>query len=243
MKLYSEFAGWFHLLTHPRDYAEEAAAYVRALRGALPDAQTLLELGAGGGNNALYLKRHYRCTLTDVSPAMLDLSRTINPECEHLVGDMRQLRLQRTFDIVFVHDAIEYMVTADDRARAVATVWAHTRPGGVALILPDGTAETFREDVENGGHDGADGRAMRWLQWAFDPDPGDGTYEVHFACLLREAGTVRVVHDRHIHPLVPVAEWHACFAAAGFEPMAPPALDPALHGTQVAFLLRRPLTA
>lgn len=240
MKLYDEFADWFHLLTHPRDYAEEAATYVRALQAALPGARTLLELGAGGGNNALYLKQHYRCTLTDRSPAMLELSRSINPECEHLTGDMRDLRLDRTFDVVFVHDAIEYLVTPDDRARAVATIWAHTRPGGVALLLPDGTAETYAEGVDDGGHDGSDGRAMRWLRWTFDPDPTDATYEVHFACLLRDGPTVRVVHDRHVHPLVPRREWEALFAHGGFELLTPPALDPDVHGTQVAFLLRRP---
>lgn len=240
MKLYDEFAGWFHLLTHPRDYAEEAAVYVRALQTALPDARTLLELGAGGGNNALYLKQHYQCTLTDLSPAMLEVSRSINPECEHLAGDMRDLRLERTFDVVFVHDAIEYLVTPDDRARAIATIWAHTRPGGVALVLPDGTAETFAEGVEEGGHDGADGRGMRWLAWTFDPDPADTTYEVHFACLLRDGAAVRVVHDRHVHPLVPAHEWDALFAQAGFERLTAPTLDPDVHGTQVGFLLRRP---
>ena len=29
MQIYNEYADWFHMLTHPRDYAEEAADYVR----------------------------------------------------------------------------------------------------------------------------------------------------------------------------------------------------------------------
>lgn len=240
MKLYAEFADWFHLLTHPRDYAEEAAAYVRALQSALPDARTLLELGAGGGNNASHLKAHYRCTLSDVSPAMIAVSQSINPECEHVVGDMRALRLERTFDVVFVHDAIEYLVSAGDREQALATVWAHTRPGGIALLVPDGTAETFTPRTDTGGHDGDDGRALRYLEWAFDPDPSDGVYEVHYTCLLRDHGTVRVVHDRHVHPLVPRAEWESLFMRTGFEQLPPPSLDPEHHETQVAFLLRRP---
>ena len=49
---------------------------------------------------------------------MLALSATLNPECEHLEGDMRTLRLGRTFDVVFIHDAISYLTTEDDlRAR------------------------------------------------------------------------------------------------------------------------------
>ena len=56
---------------------------------------------------------------------------------EHLQGDMRTLRLGRQFDAVFVHDAIEYMTTEDELRQAVATVYAHCRPGGVAVLVPD----------------------------------------------------------------------------------------------------------
>src|SRR5205814_335517 len=80
--LYDELAPWFHLLTAPEDYVDEAAAYRDAILGAAsPRPVTLLELGSGGGNNASHLKRDFTCTLTDLSPAMLAVSRTINPGC------------------------------------------------------------------------------------------------------------------------------------------------------------------
>ncbi|MFL5496654.1 MAG: class I SAM-dependent methyltransferase [Gemmatimonadales bacterium] len=69
---------------------------------------TLLELGAGGGSLAYHLKRHFRLTLTDVAPAMLAVSQALDPKCEHLLGDMRSLRLGRQFDVVLIHDAIMY---------------------------------------------------------------------------------------------------------------------------------------
>ncbi|MGE3509747.1 MAG: trans-aconitate 2-methyltransferase [Vicinamibacterales bacterium] len=239
MKIYNEFADWFHLLTHPSDYAVEAADYVRLLRSVSPGARTLLELGSGGGNNAVHMKQAFACTLTDLSPRMLALSRTINPECEHIEGDMRTLRLGRLFDAVFVHDAIEYMTTPGDLAQAVATAFAHTRPGGVALFVPDGTRETFRESVDDGGHDGPDGRGLRYLEWTIDPDPSDDRYEVHFACLLREGATVRVVHDRHEHALFSRPQWLAILTAAGFDVSTPP-LGADVHEEQVAFLAHRP---
>ena len=216
----------------------EAADYVRLIGDASPGARTLLELGAGGGNNAFHMKRPFTCTLTDVSPRMLELSRSINPECEHLAGDMRDLRLDRTFDAVFVHDAVEYMVTPDDLARAVTTAFVHTRPGGVSLFVPDGTAETFAEYADHGGHDGPDGRGLRYLEWMIDPDPADAMCEVHFACLLRNGTDVRLVHDRHVHGLFTVRQWFDALAAAGFVATRMP-LDPAIHEGQVAFLARR----
>lgn len=239
MKIYNEFADWFHLLTAPKDYAAEAADYQSLIEGACPNARTLLELGAGGGNNASYLKHRFDCTLTDLSPRMLEVSRSLNPECEHLAGDMRTVRLEREFDAVFVHDAVEYMTTADDLAQVASTAYVHIRPGGVALFVPDGTAETFAERVDDGGEDGPDGRAMRYLEWAFDPDPTDGVYEVHFACLVREGRTIRVIHDHHVHGLFSRQLWLDVLAGAGFEVIVP-SLDVTTHLTQVAFLAKKP---
>src|SRR5438477_12123260 len=91
-RLYKDLASWYHLLTAPADYAEEAEFFLRAFREALGSApQTLLELGSGGGNMASHYKRQVVATLVDLSPEMLDISRAINPECEHLVADMRSV--------------------------------------------------------------------------------------------------------------------------------------------------------
>ena len=218
MRLYSELADWFHLLTAPEDYAEEAAEIVR-LAEATGDGElrTLLELGSGGGNNASHLKARFDCTLTDVSEEMLALSSRLNPECEHIEGDMRTLRLGRTFDVVLVHDAVMYMTTEDDLRAALETAFVHTRPGGVALLQPDYTRETFAEGTETGGHDG-DGRSLRYLEWVRDPDPGDSTYEVDYVIALREADApLRLDHDHHVEGVFAHDEWLGWLGACGFE--------------------------
>ena len=114
--MYEDLAAWWPLLSPPSEYREEAADLLSRLGIAdgSPSA-TLLELGSGGGSLAFHLKRHFSLTLTDRSPAMLAVSREVNPECEHLVGDMRSLRLGREFDFVLIHDAIMY---ATDRRGA-----------------------------------------------------------------------------------------------------------------------------
>ncbi len=223
MRLYSDLAGWFHLLTPPADYADEAAEYARLFdESGDGSALTLLELGSGGGNTASHLKHRYECTLTDLSEEMLEVSRSINPECEHIQGDMRTLRLERTFDAVLVHDAVMYMTSRADLRGAVATAFVHTRPGGVALFVPDYTRETFAERTDHGGHDG-EGRSLRFLEWTRDPDPTDTTYEVDYAILLREDGEpARIVHDHHVEGLFSRAEWLSGLEAAGFVASAVP---------------------
>jgi hypothetical protein len=68
-RLYAELAAWFHLLTAPEEYADEAELYLRTFAeaaGAPP--RTLLELGSGGGNVASHYKRQVASTLVDLSP-------------------------------------------------------------------------------------------------------------------------------------------------------------------------------
>jgi SAM-dependent methyltransferase len=221
--LYSDLAPWFHLLTAPAEYAEEAETYRRLLTEAFAGPlETVLELGSGGGNNASHMKAHFQMTLTDISPEMLALSRTINPELEHIQGDMRTLRLGREFDAVFVHDAIVYMTTEADLAAAIQTAFVHTRPGGVALFAPDHLRESFAPSTDHGGHDGADRRSLRYLEWTWDPDPHDTTYTVDFAYLLREEdGSVRVERDRHVEGLFPRATWLRLLTEAGFADARP----------------------
>src|SRR5437870_13640404 len=59
-KLYGDLASWFHLLSSPSDYAEEAE-FARRLIVEESSAHpvTLLELGSGGGNNASHLRAHF----------------------------------------------------------------------------------------------------------------------------------------------------------------------------------------
>lgn len=242
MRIYGELAGWFHLLTAPEDYAAEAAEIVRlAERAAEGELRTLLELGSGGGNNASHLKQRFACTLTDVSAEMLSLSETLNPECEHVQGDMRTLRLGRSFDVVLAHDAIVYMTTEADLRAALDTAFAHLRPGGVVILLPDCTRETLAEETSHGGHDG-EGRALRYLQWTHDPDPADSTYEVDYAVLLREGdGPVRVVQDRHLEGVFSREDWLRWLRAAGFEAVAAEVVAvPEAPEEWTAFVGRRP---
>jgi SAM-dependent methyltransferase len=243
MKMYGEIAAWWPLLSAPEDYEEEAAFYAQSLAEAC-DAppRTVLELGSGGGNNASHLKARFAMTLVDPAPGMLDVSRALNPECEHVRGDMRTVRLGREFDGVFVHDAVCYMTTEADLRQAMETAYVHCRPGGAALFAPDHVRENFAPSTESGGHDGPDGRGMRYLMWTWDPDPADSTYTTDCAYLLREAdGSVRAVQDRHVDGLFSRADWLRLLAEAGFEPRVVSFDHTEVDYTIEVFVGRRPV--
>lgn len=240
--LYDELTPWYRLLDPTEDHADEAACYLRALSRAAPTPGTLLELGAGAGNNASFFKPRFRCTLTDLSPAMLELSRQLNPECEHALGDMRTLRLGRSFDAVFVHDAVAYMTNRADLLAALQTAFEHTKPGGAALFAPDHVREHFKEQT-NLHENRAGSRSLYCMECCWDPDADDELYTVDYALLLRDGAEMRAVHDRHSEGLFSIHTWLELLARAGFEPelVARP-LEDELDATYFdrMFLGRRP---
>ena len=241
MHMYSDLAPWFHLLTHPSGYWDEAAFVSRVVdEVAIGEARTLLELGSGGGNNASHLKERFECTLTDISADMLALSQTLNPECEHFEGDMRTLRLGRTFDVVFIHDAISYLTSEDDLGAAIETAAAHVRPGGVVILTPDATTEIFNPRTDHGGHDGDDGRSLRYLEWIHPTT--SSTYDVDYLIIARGPGDeLRVVHDRHTLGVFPEATWTRLIAEAGLE-LVDTTVENPYELEQAAFVGRRPTT-
>jgi SAM-dependent methyltransferase len=217
-RLYGDLASWWPLVSPVADYVEEAEFYRRQLLAACSGTcDTCLELGSGGGNNAFYLRSRFRMVLVDPSPGMLACSRAINPDVEHVLGDMRTIRLDRQFDCVFVHDAISYMTTEEDLRRAIATAALHCRPGGSALFAPDHVRETFSPSTDHGGEDGPD-RALRYLEWSYDPDPSDTVCTTDYIFALREPdGRMHVEWDRHFEGIFPRATWLRILAEAGFD--------------------------
>ena len=220
-RFYGDLASWWPLISPPEEYAEEAAfAGSLLLRAAVP-VREVLELGSGGGHNAAHLKKLFAMTLVDLSEEMLDVSRRLNPECDHHQGDMRALRLGREFDAVFVHDAVDYMTDEADLRLAMETAFLHCRPGGIALFMPDDIREGFEEGTDHGGNDAADGRGVRFLEWDWDPDPDDTWRLTEYAFLLRNVdGSVEVVHETHRTGLFSRDVWLRLLAEVGFEPEA-----------------------
>ena len=98
--------------------------------------------------------------------------------------------------------------------------------------------ETFEERTDViSGDDG--GRALRGIEWTWDPDPNDATYSVDYAFVLRDDdGTTSVHHEQHVEGLFPKATWLGILTAAGFVHETAQCFPEGL-GSEI-FLARRP---
>jgi SAM-dependent methyltransferase len=215
--MYSRLANWFHLLTPPSDYLSEATEVLDLLEARVKPLATALELGSGGGNLASHLTARLEMTLTDRAPGMLECSRAINPGVEHVEGDMRTLRLERTFDAVIIHDAIGYMTNDEDLRAAIETAWRHLRPGGAAIFLPDWVTDTYEPHTEHGGID-EEGRGLRFLEWDRDIEADGHTIMTDYIIVTRQGDVVHVDHDVHTLGIFSRGRWLALLVEAGFEP-------------------------
>jgi hypothetical protein len=155
---------------------------------------------------------------------------------------MRAVRLGREFDAVFVHDAIAYMTTEADLGAVVATAFAHCRPGGVALLAPDDTAESFSPGTDHGGSDGPDGAGARYLEWSWDPDPTDTWTVTAYSFVLRDAsGAVESAHEVHRTGLFSRDVWLRLLADAGFDARAVTEVTTEDRAPRELFVGHRPL--
>ncbi len=217
MKLYDELAPWWPLMSPPADYEGEAADIARLLCPEAPPRRLrVLELGSGGGHLASHLKQHFTMTLLDRSPAMLELSRTLNPECRHVQADMRTARLGEAFDAVLIFDAISHLHAPEDLSAALETARAHLTPGGIAVFCPDWTTECFTPGTTTGGTDGPD-RSMRYIEW-IHPEVTGTTYRTDIVYLLQESGkALQIEHDEVRLGLFSRAQWTDALLDAGFD--------------------------
>ena len=218
--LYYDIADWWPIISPPAEYAEEAALYVEMLHAsARRPVREVLELGSGGGNNASHMKRSFAMTLVEPADRMREVSHKLNPECTHLPGDMRSVRLGRTFDAVFVHDAVMYMTTENDLRAALETVAMHLAPGGAALVAPDATRETFSEATEHGGGEDESGRRARYLDGRCHPSPaGTPSRCITLSCCANPTGGCASPTTSTARACSPARRGCDCFGRSGSLP-------------------------
>jgi trans-aconitate methyltransferase len=204
------------------DAAVEYADYCRHVTGligryAMRPARTLLDLGCGGGKNVLNLKREFQVTGLDLSPNMLAQAKGLNPECTFFEGDMRTCRLDRTFDAVLMDDAISHMNCRSDFVAALRTAYEHLNPGGVLVVTPDVTVETFQQNRTTTSAAARDGLDVVFIENLYDPDPADEQYEATILYLIRDHGRLRIESDHWTMGIFHLDTWRHVLHETGFE--------------------------
>ena len=155
--------------------------------------------------------------LTDCRTACWRTAARSIPNASITSATCASVRLNREFDAVFVHDAISYLTTEADVAKAIETAFVHCRAAAVRCSPPimcvrrsmpqpiavAKTAALGRCGISNG-------RGIRIP--AIPPAPPTTRM-----CCASPMDPVSGVHDRHIEGIFPRETWLRLFRQAGFD--------------------------
>jgi ubiquinone/menaquinone biosynthesis C-methylase UbiE len=164
MPVYSKLAKIYDALYGFKNYEAEAARLhqIIAEKKTSP-GNALLDVACGTGSHLGFLRKHYAVEGVDYTPEMLEVARSRLPESAFHQGDMRTFDLGRRFDVVTcLFSSIGYMKTVRDLRAAVVNMARHLNPGGVLIIEPWLTEETWTaRGIHNWSIDGQDAKIAR----------------------------------------------------------------------------------
>jgi SAM-dependent methyltransferase len=217
-RLYNDLAWLWPLWGSVEEYREESETAVELIKQhAQIEVKSLLDITCGGGKNLFHFKKHFDAYGLDISNAMLDNARQLNPECNFYLADMRYCDLKRQFDSIYVNDGIAYITSADDLLRTFKCAYKHLNPGGVMVCYAEFCKEHLVQNKTQSTVSKTDTMEITFIENNYDPDPADDTYETVMIYLIREKGNLKIEHDFHICGTFTVDVWRDLLQKAGFK--------------------------
>lgn len=180
-------------------------------------AAVLFAATVGGPRCENFMKREFLIIGIDLSPAMLAQTKKLNPDCTFIQGDMRTYRLDRTFDAILMDDAISDMNCRKDFEAAFRTAYEHLNPGGVLVVTPDVTFETFQQNRTTTTLSGRKGVEVVFVENIYDPDPEDDHYETTILYLIRDDRCLRIETDHWTLGIFSLDTWRNVLRYTGLD--------------------------
>ncbi|WUH98274.1 class I SAM-dependent methyltransferase [Spirillospora sp. NBC_00431] len=200
-----------------KDYRREAEDVARHARARSPGARSLLDVACGtGGHLRAFAQIFDHVEGLELSGPMVRAARTRLPGITVHRGDMRELGLGRTFDVITcMFGSIGYLTTVAELTAVLRRFGRHLNPGGVAAVDPWWFPERFAD-----GHISADivtvpGRTVGRVSHS-TLEGGASRMNVHYIVADAEEGA-RHLAETHLITLFTRREYEESFAAAGFE--------------------------
>lgn len=155
MDVFNIYARYYDLLYRDKDYKSEVEYVESLIKKYKPDAKSILDLGCGTGRHDFLLaEKGYSVTGVDMSEEMLAVANarlsTLNRKTEienkrstltsistlaFTQGDVRNIRLNKTFDVVIsLFHVMSYQTTNEDLNAAFETAKVHLKKGGIFIF-------------------------------------------------------------------------------------------------------------
>lgn len=227
MSVFNEYARYYDLLYRDKDYAGESDYIDRLIQLHCPAAGTVLNLGCGSGRHDRCLaEKGYAVTGIDLSEEMLLAARNMageNPCLDYRHGDVRSIRLDRTYDaVISLFHVMSYQQTNEDLKAGFSTAYYHLKPGGTFIfdcwygpgVLTDRPSMRIKElEDENV-------KVTRIAQPVIEPN--ENTVDVNYLIFIKDkqTGAVHEVRETHRMRYLFLPESRQLLGDSGFELLA-----------------------
>ena len=111
---FSQYAEYYDVLNGTKDYRGESEEIKRLIDIHHPQAESILEYGAGTGKHGLeFVKQGYHYDGTEISEPMLKIAKNKDLAIEY--GDIRTYRAAKSFDVaIALFHVFSYLTTNED---------------------------------------------------------------------------------------------------------------------------------
>jgi SAM-dependent methyltransferase len=143
--MFTQSAPFYDIIYAFKDYEAEAQRIVEIIsEHQRSGGNRLLDVACGTGKHLEFLQESYEVEGLDLSQELLDIARERTPGVLYHHADMMDFDLGREFDIVIcLFSSIGYVKTLDDLHRTVKCMSNHLVGGGVLIIEPWFTPESW----------------------------------------------------------------------------------------------------
>jgi len=210
-KLYDAIYAW-------KDYAAETERLCEFISNHKTSAgNTLLDVACGTGGHIPYLRERFEVEGLDLNEDFVRIARERHPGITIHSGDMIETDLERRFDVVTcLFSAIGYVKTQDCLDLAVANMARHVAPGGVLIIEPWLSPDTWKGAHQPPSVNVAEDpefKAVRMIVW--EQEGNIVSSDFHY--LVGSTDGVEHFTERHEVGLFTDEEYCAAFERSGLE--------------------------
>jgi ubiquinone/menaquinone biosynthesis C-methylase UbiE len=196
-----------------KDYRREAERVIDFVRARAQGAATLLDVACGTGRHLEVFSEQFDCVGVDLDEGLLAIAAERSPTVRFVQGDMTDLDLGVTVDVVTcLFSSIAYVVTEERLRATIRTLARHLAPGGVLVVEP-----FFSHDSWNDGHVGAvfvDEPDLKAARVNSSRREGDRvTLLMHY--LVGREGEVDYLYEEHELGLFDRSQYVAAFEDVG----------------------------
>ncbi len=216
--MFSASAQYYDLIySGIKDYVAESRRIAELIRREYPSARTILDVACGTAEHArLLVQEHgFEVDGMDIDPVFVEIAHGKLAGGAIYQGDMIAFDLRKQYDVVTcLFSAIGYARTLDNVQRALTCFHQHLRPGGLIIVEPWFTPETFhpgRVTVNT-----AEGPGVTVCRMAHSSADG-AMCLLYFEYLIGQASGIERASEVHEVGLFTTDEMRACFQSAGLQ--------------------------